>query len=73
MSGHGLAGPVYTQQRVSRLTVNLLAEGLHRILLEMIDSYTGFAPLGIVMVAMLGIGVAESSGLIGTGVKALLV
>lgn len=54
--------------------VNLLSrEGLHRILLEMIDSYTGFAPLGIVMVALLGIGVAESSGLIGTGVKALLV
>lgn len=54
--------------------VNLLSrEGLHRILLGMIDSYTGFAPLGIVMVAMLGLGVAESSGLISTGVKALLV
>lgn len=54
--------------------VNLLSkEGLHRILLGMVSSYTGFAPLGIVMVAMLGIGVAESSGLISTGVKALLV
>src|SRR5690554_2230418 len=39
----------------------------------MVNSYTGVAPLGIVMVAMLGIGVAESSGLISTGVKALLV
>lgn len=54
--------------------VNLLSkEGLHRVLLGMVNSYTGFAPLGIVMVAMLGIGVAESSGLISTGVKALLV
>jgi len=54
--------------------VNLLSkEGLHRILLGMIDNYTGFAPLGIVMVALLGIGVAESSGLISTGVKAMLV
>jgi len=54
--------------------VNLLSkEGLHRVLLGMVSSYTGFAPLGIVMVAMLGIGVAESSGLISTGVKALLV
>ena len=54
--------------------INLLSkEGLHRILLGMVSSYTGFAPLGIVMVAMLGIGVAESSGLISTGVKALLV
>jgi aminobenzoyl-glutamate transport protein len=40
--------------------VNLLSrEGIHRILLEMVDNYTGFAPLGIVMVAMLGIGIAE--------------
>ncbi|MCD4729105.1 MAG: AbgT family transporter, partial [Bacteroidales bacterium] len=33
-------------------TINLLSkDGLHRILLEMVDNYTGFAPLGIVMVA----------------------
>ncbi len=53
--------------------VNLLSiEGLHRILLEMVTNYTGFAPLGIVMVAMLGIGIAESSGLIKTAINALL-
>lgn len=52
---------------------NLISkEGLHRILLGMVDNYTGFAPLGIVMVAMLGIGIAESSGLIKTGINALL-
>ena len=54
--------------------VNLLSkEGLHRILLDMVDNYTGFAPLGIVMVAMLGIGVAESSGLIRAAINALLI
>ncbi|MDD2633733.1 MAG: AbgT family transporter [Bacteroidales bacterium] len=54
--------------------VNLLSrDGLHKILLEMVDSYTGFAPLGIVMVAMLGIGVAESSGLIKASINLLLV
>lgn len=54
--------------------VNLLSvEGLHRILLDMVNNYTGFAPLGIVMVALLGIGVAESSGLIKTVVNALLI
>lgn len=54
--------------------INLLSkEGVHRILLEMVNSYTSFAPLGVVMVALLGIGVAESSGFIGTAVKALLV
>ena len=40
-------------------TVNLLSlDGIHRVLLEMVDNFTGFAPLGIVMVAMLGIGIA---------------
>lgn len=53
--------------------VNLASkEGLHRILLNMVDNYTGFAPLGIVMVAMLGIGVAESSGLIKAAINVLL-
>lgn len=53
--------------------VNLLSkEGLHRILLEMVDNYTGFAPLGIVMVALLGIGVAESSGLMKSSVNVLV-
>ena len=54
-------------------TINLLSrDGLHRILLEMVDNYTGFAPLGIVMVALLGIGVAESSGLISAAIRFLV-
>jgi aminobenzoyl-glutamate transport protein len=54
-------------------TVNLLSkDGLHRILLEMVDNYTGFAPLGIVMVALLGIGIAESSGLISAFIRLLV-
>lgn len=54
--------------------VNLLSrDGLHRILLDMVNNYTGFAPLGIVMVAMLGLGIAESSGLIKSAINLLLV
>jgi aminobenzoyl-glutamate transport protein len=53
--------------------VNLLSkDGLHRILREMVGNFTGFAPLGVVLVAMLGIGVAESSGLIGAALKLLV-
>jgi aminobenzoyl-glutamate transport protein len=52
---------------------NLLSkEGLHMILTNMVGNFTGFAPLGVVLVAMLGIGVAESSGLIGAGLKLLV-
>jgi len=53
--------------------VNLMSRnGVHRIILDMVNNYTGFAPLGIVMVALLGIGVAESSGLIRAAINTLL-
>ncbi|MBM3788912.1 MAG: AbgT family transporter [Acidobacteria bacterium] len=56
------------------LPVNLLSrDGIHRMLVEMINNFTGFAPLGTVLVAMLGIGVAEGSGLIGTGLRLLVI
>ncbi|OYT15763.1 MAG: aminobenzoyl-glutamate transporter [Bacteroidetes bacterium 4572_77] len=52
---------------------NLLSdEGWHKIVLEMVDNFTGFAPLGIVLVAMLGIGIAEHSGLINAVVRLLV-
>lgn len=54
--------------------VNLLNyEGIHRILKEMVTNMTGFAPLGVVLVSMLGIGIAEKSGLINSGIKLLVV
>ncbi len=53
--------------------INLLSQnGIHRILLEMVDNFTGFAPLGIVLVAMLGIGIAEQSGLIHAVIRLLV-
>lgn len=42
------------------------AAGLHMILEKMVVNFTAFAPLGTVLVALLGIGIAEGSGLIGT-------
>lgn len=53
--------------------VSLLSlDGLHRILTSMVDNFTSFAPLGTVLVAMLGIGVMEGSGLIGAGLRLLV-
>ena len=47
--------------------VNLLSkEGMHLILTQTVTNFTGFVPLGTVLVAMLGVGVAERSGLIST-------
>ncbi len=40
------------------------AEGLHYMFTHATSNFTGFAPLGTVLVAMLGVGVAEGTGLI---------
>ncbi|HVS31343.1 MAG TPA: AbgT family transporter [Thermoanaerobaculia bacterium] len=53
---------------ISLLTI----EGLHRILTSLVVNFTSFAPLGTVLVAMLGIAVAEGSGLIGAALKLLV-
>jgi aminobenzoyl-glutamate transport protein len=53
--------------------VSLLSiEGLHRILSGAVTNFTGFAPLGTVLVAMLGIAVAEGSGLIGAALRLIV-
>jgi len=54
--------------------VSLLSiRGLHRILTSMVTNFTGFAPLGTVLVALLGIGIAEGSGFIGTALRLLVI
>lgn len=50
----------------------LTLAGLHRILKETVTNFTGFAPLGTVLVALLGIGVAEASGLLGAAMRLLV-
>ncbi len=53
--------------------VSLLSiDGLHRILAELITNFTSFAPLGTVLVSLIGIGVAEHSGLIGAALRLLV-
>ena len=53
--------------------VSLLSvAGLHRILTELVTNFTGFAPLGTVLVAMIGIGVAEVSGFIGAVMRMIV-
>lgn len=53
--------------------VNLLTgPALADFLSNMVKVFTGFAPLGIVLVAMLGVGVAEHAGFIHAGLKYLL-
>ena len=58
----------------AEVSVNNLLTGaaLAKFLSSMVKTFSGFAPMGIVLVAMLGVGVAEKSGFINTGLKKML-
>ena len=46
--------------------------GIHLIITNMVTNFTGFAPLGTVLVALLGIGITEASGLMSTALRNLV-
>ncbi len=50
----------------------LTGTSLATFLSGMVTTFTNFPPLGVVLVAMLGVGVAEHAGYINTGIKYLL-
>lgn len=58
----------------SAVVVNNLLSGpnLADFLSRMVTIFTSFAPLGVVLVAMLGVGVAEHSGFINAAIKKML-
>lgn len=47
-------------------------EGIASLLTSMVKTFVNFAPLGVVLVALLGIGVAEHTGLISVVIKTVL-
>ncbi|MWV29148.1 AbgT family transporter [Aurantiacibacter rhizosphaerae] len=47
-------------------------DGVRRIFTGLVDNFTSFAPLGVVLVAMLGVGVAEKSGLLSAAVRSMV-
>lgn len=53
---------------------NLMSkEGLLWLLDSMIDNFVTFSPLGVTLVSMLGIGIAEETGLVRTAIKSSIV
>jgi aminobenzoyl-glutamate transport protein len=65
--------PVFERVPVEvRATRLLSADGLYWILANLVKNFIEFPPLGVVLVGMLGIGVAERSGFIGALLKAVL-
>lgn len=50
----------------------LNGDGIRRIFTGLVSNFTNFAPLGVVLVAMLGVGVAERSGLLSAAVRGMV-
>ncbi|MEC9281754.1 MAG: AbgT family transporter [Bdellovibrionota bacterium] len=48
------------------------AEGLRQMLTKMVKNFTDFVPLGTVLVSMLGVGVAEKSGLLTAMIRSIV-
>ena len=65
--------PLLERVRVPVRAVGMLdADGLYWTLRNLVTNFTAFPPLGVVLVGMLGIGLAERSGFIGALLKAVL-
>ncbi|MCC5861526.1 MAG: AbgT family transporter [Gammaproteobacteria bacterium] len=57
---------------VIRAVSLLNGDGLRMIVLNLVNNFVSFVPLGTVLVALLGVGVAERSGLLGAAIRALV-
>ncbi len=64
IGGMGVEAIHPVKKEVIKATNLLSVTGIHLLLTDMVKNFSGFAPLGTVLVAMLGFSIAEKSGLI---------
>ncbi|MEM9488076.1 MAG: AbgT family transporter, partial [Myxococcota bacterium] len=72
LDGHEFAVPSQDGDKTFSVVSQLSADALIAFFSDMVTTFTSFHPLGVVLVALLGVGVAESSGFINAGLKGLL-
>ena len=68
-TGELISGGKLQKTTVSAVSL-LTKDGLTYMLTNVVENFTTYAPLGMVLVAMLGVGVAEQSGMINALLKA---
>ena len=72
LAGYEFSVPSTDGERTLAVQNQLAGQSLAAALAGMVTTFTGFAPLGVVLVALLGVGVAEHTGFINAVLKALL-
>ena len=73
MLGVSATGELIVDGELKETTVSVVSllskEGITYMLKNVVTNFTSYAPLGVVLIAMLGVGIAEQSGLINTLLK----
>ena len=73
MFGVSATGELIVDGELKETTVSVVSllskEGITYMLTNVVNNFTSYAPLGVVLVVMLGVGIAEQSGLINTMLK----
>ena len=72
LGGYEFSVPSLQGERQLAIANQLSGDNLATFLASMVRTFTSFAPLGVVLVAMLGVGVAEHTGFINATLKGLL-
>ena len=72
LAGYGFEVPSKDGVQARAVESQLSGKALTQFLADMVKTFTGFHPLGVVLVALLGVGVAEQSGFINAGLKRML-
>lgn len=69
--GMSVSDPLHPEQSIA-VTNLLSAEGIRYLFTSAVSNFTNFAPLGTVLVTMIGIGLAERSGLISAMLRGMV-
>lgn len=72
LSGHRFEVPSATGPVAKEVQNQLAGKAMASFLSDMVKTFTGFHPLGVVLVALLGVGVAEHSGFVAAALKRLV-
>ena len=72
LSGYAFEVPSKDGPQARQIVNQLSGPALTKFLADMVKTFTGFHPLGVVLVALLGVGVAEQSGFINAALKRML-
>ena len=64
--------PVESHTETTEIKSLLTADGVRFIVTSAVDNFTNFGVVGVILVAMVGVGLAESAGLIGALIRRLV-